>query len=130
MYTWSYFENWAGCQDCIFSHGQRTERDEAFYASVAAAASHSLCAFLSMSGAPTMGATTIRDQAPSSTSINPYCTPSGRQGPGVITGNAAGATATTIAGESGTRESLSASGAETGSQFPFDQRWWKSGTEQ
>lgn len=127
----SYFAEWAGCQDCLFFHGQRTERDEAFYKAVVSAASHSLCDFLSSSSAPstspapapaapttdfpaiftsveatmthpTTGATVSSDQAPSSTAVSLYFTLSGSQGPGPITGSAATATATTTKGSSAT----------------------------
>lgn len=135
MCTGSFFEDWTGCQDCLFYHGQRTERDEAFYASIAAVASHSLCDFLSTSDAPspttdfagyfseaglsatppTTGATTTSDQAPSSTAVSLYFTLSGTQGAGAITGSAAEATATTTAGPSGIGSS-SASNSGSGSQ--------------
>ncbi|KAJ9156071.1 hypothetical protein NKR23_g1311 [Pleurostoma richardsiae] len=110
----SYFADWDGCQACLELHGQRSERDEAFFRSVASAASHSLCDFLTDSAAttptavfaslfvtaedtavqPTTGATVSSDAAPSSTAVSLYFTPSGVQGPGAITGEAATATAT------------------------------------
>lgn len=134
MCTGSFFEDWTGCQDCLFYHGQRTERDEAFYASVVAVASHSLCDFLSSSGAPTpttdfagyfseagvsatqptTGATISSDQAPSSTAVSLYFTLSGSQGAGAITGSLAEATATTTAGALVTGTS-STSGGGSGS---------------
>lgn len=100
----SYFQDWQGCQDCLYFHGLRTERDEAFYESVMGIASHSLCDFYAgVSGAaqptapfaslyssaaatvaqPTTGATISSDQAPSETAVSLYFTPSGNQGPGV-----------------------------------------------
>lgn len=134
MCTGSFFEDWTGCQDCLSYHGQRTERDEAFYASVVAIASHSLCDFLSSSGAPTpttdfagyfseagvsatqptTGATISSDQAPSSTAVSLYFTLSGSQGAGVITGSLAEATATTTMKASATGTS-STGGSGSGS---------------
>lgn len=119
----SYFDDWAGCQACLFYHGGRTERDEAFYLSVVSVASSSLCGFLSATGdasapttdfaaifsavaatlaQPTTGATVSSDQAPSSTAVSLYFTLSESQGPGAITGSAATATATTTDGSSAT----------------------------
>lgn len=139
MCTGSYFSEWAACQDCLFLHGIRTGRGEAFFKSVEAVASHSLCDFLSSSGAatptaafadvfsavaltlsqPTTGATVSSDQAVSQTAVSLYYTASGSQGPGQITGAAATATATgstTVAAstsEASTTSKASGSGTST-----------------
>ncbi|KUI61776.1 hypothetical protein VP1G_08911 [Cytospora mali] len=133
----SYFSEWTGCQDCLYFHGQRTEREEAFYESVVSAASHSLCDFLTSSDAgaatpttdfaaifsaveatmtqPTTGGTVSNDQAPGKTAVSLYYTFSGSQGPGAITGSAAEATATaTTAASSVTSEASSGSSSSKG----------------
>lgn len=139
----SYFAEWVGCQDCLFFHGQRTERDQAYYDSVVSAASHSLCDFLATSASatatvaasapttdfaaifssveatmtqPTTGATVSSDLAPSSTAVSLYFTLSGNQGPGAITGSAATATATTTKGsesESGSASSVASKSSQS-----------------
>lgn len=140
----SYFDDWAGCQACLLYHGGRSERDEAFYRSVVDVASSSLCGFLDATGTagttaaaaaatpttdfaaifsavaatlapPTTGATVSSDQAPSSTAVSLYFTPSESQGPGAITGSAATATGTaaTTARDSSASESGSEEAATT-----------------
>ncbi|CAK7221740.1 hypothetical protein SCUCBS95973_004602 [Sporothrix curviconia] len=42
----SYFSEWNACRRCLSVHGQLSDRDFAFYESVASAASTSLCGFL------------------------------------------------------------------------------------
>ncbi len=42
----SYFPEWNACRECLFLHGQLSERDLAFYQSIATTASSRLCGFL------------------------------------------------------------------------------------
>jgi hypothetical protein len=120
----SYFSDWIGCQDCLFFHGLRSQRDVAFYESVMTAASSSLCGaatppaawqavFSSVANtftSPTTGATVSTDQAVSQTAVSLYWTASGAQGPGAITGSATLATA-----NSSTKTVVSTSATTSGS---------------
>lgn len=123
MCTSSYFEDWTGCQDCLYFHGLRTQNDEAFYNSVASVASQSLCDYLSSTAAatpttdyagyfsavaltlspPTTGATISSDQAPSNTAVSLYFTLTGQQG--IVSSATAtfslGSAASTVASTSG-----------------------------
>ncbi|PSR87325.1 hypothetical protein BD289DRAFT_432528 [Coniella lustricola] len=129
MCTSSYFNDWTGCQDCLYYHGQRTERDEAFYNSVASVASQSLCDYLSSTAAPTpttdfagyfsviaatlppptTGATISSDQAPSATAVSLYFTETGHQGLAVT------ASATTASGSTNTEASTSSTSSSNSS---------------
>jgi len=98
----SFFEEWAGCQNCLQVHGFRSWQEVAFYSSVLSAASEALC-----TGTPTApfrslfaqaeatlmpvttGATEKSDQFPGKTDIGLYYTPTGTQGTGEVTGPAA-----------------------------------------
>lgn len=121
----SYFSEWNACRRCLSVHGQLSDRDLAFFESVATAASTSLCGFLTSGGgnptttptaifrdlftsaqahltSPTGAAATAAsslgaDTAPSDTDIGVYFTASGPEGPGSITGSATAATATGLA---------------------------------
>ncbi|KAL1899866.1 hypothetical protein Sste5346_002732 [Sporothrix stenoceras] len=121
----SYFPEWNACRRCLSVHGQLSDRDLAFFESVATAASTSLCGFLtSGNGNPTTTPTAIFrdlftsaqarltsptgaaataasslgiDAAPSNTDVGLYFTQSGPEGPGSITGSATAATATGLA---------------------------------
>jgi hypothetical protein len=108
----SFFTEWPSCQACLLLHGLRSERDVARYDSLLSAASSSFCdpaatptavfaeVFSSLDGpgfpVPTTGATVSSDRAPGETAVSLYYTASGSQGPGRITGAAAGATATRL----------------------------------
>lgn len=106
----SYFSDYLGCQQCLVYHGARSERDNAHWASVLAVASSALCTgtptasfpkiFESAGAAvfgPTTGATVSSDAKSGETAISLYFTAKGSQGPGPITGSAAGATGTASA---------------------------------
>ncbi|CAK7220469.1 hypothetical protein SBRCBS47491_004199 [Sporothrix bragantina] len=122
----SYFPEWNACRRCLSVHGQLSDRDLAFYESIASAASTSLCGFLAggANGQPTTTPTAIfkdlftsaqarltsptgaaetaastlgSDVAPSNTDVGVYFTASGPEGPGSITGSATAATATGLA---------------------------------
>ncbi|KAK0635557.1 hypothetical protein B0T17DRAFT_612403 [Bombardia bombarda] len=125
MCTGSFFTEWPFCLACLYLHGQRSQRDVAFYSSVLAAASTALCdvptpsatfaaVFTSAQAAiayPTVGSTATSDRAPGQSAVSLYYTASGSQGPGRITGEATTATAT---GERPTPSSSSGgSAAET-----------------
>lgn len=106
----SYFAEWPACQNCLFYHGLRTEREVAQYDGILSAASSSFCgaatpsatfaavfsAIQSTFPVPTTGGTVSSDRAPSQTAVSLYYTASGSQGPGAITGSAATATATRL----------------------------------
>ena len=106
----SYFSDYVACQNCLYVHGLRSQRDNAYWDEVISAASHALC-----SGTPTAvfksifasvqtntvlapfvttGNTQSSDQYPGNTAVSLYYTGTVSQGPGVITGAAASATAT------------------------------------
>ncbi|OIW31576.1 hypothetical protein CONLIGDRAFT_571340 [Coniochaeta ligniaria NRRL 30616] len=132
----SYFSEWPACQNCLFYHGLRTERDVAQYDGILSAASSAFCGaatpsttfaavFSSIQSSfpvPTTGGTVSSDRGPSQTAVSLYYTASGSQGPGAITGSAATATATRLitapvsSGTTGGSGSGSGSGAGTGSQ--------------
>ncbi|KAK2065459.1 hypothetical protein LY76DRAFT_600181 [Colletotrichum caudatum] len=101
----SFFAEKLACEQCLFFHGLRSERDLAYYRGILSSASNALCtgtptaAFaivysnIEVAATPvTTGATAKSDQAPSNTAISLYYTASGPQGPGSITGAAASAT--------------------------------------
>lgn len=135
----SYFQDWQGCQDCLYFHGFRSERDEAFYESVKSIASQSLCGYLSGSvfseptavwaslfssvaatlSQLTTGATVLSDQAPSQTAVSLYFTASGTQGPGATPsvfpgGSSSSKTSQTTSGKSSS-SSKTAMGTASGS---------------
>ncbi|KAK3403050.1 hypothetical protein B0T20DRAFT_14213 [Sordaria brevicollis] len=104
----SFFTEWPLCQNCLFVHGLRSERDVDRYLSVLASASSVLCEAEATPSAifrdifqsvdyevpvPTTGATGKSDQAVSKTDVSYYMT-TVSQGPGKITGSALSATAT------------------------------------
>lgn len=102
MCNGSFFPEWLGCQECLFVHGLRDERESAFYGAVLSGASERLC-----TGTPavpfrslfaeveataervTAGATTKVDRYPGNSDVGLYYTPSGKQGMGPVTGSAA-----------------------------------------
>jgi hypothetical protein len=108
----SYFAEWTACRQCLFLHGRLSERDLAFYKSIATVASTALCGFLSSPetarptaifrdlftsaeaaiASPTTGAVVPTDQARGNDDVALYFTPSGSPGPGPITGSATAAT--------------------------------------
>ncbi|KAJ4402249.1 hypothetical protein N0V85_005340 [Neurospora sp. IMI 360204] len=104
----SFFAEWPFCQQCLYVHGLRSERDVKRYIEVLSSASSILCGaptptevfakiFTSVDyevPEPTDGATVSRDQAVSKTDISYYMTTTISQGPGKITGSALSATAT------------------------------------
>ncbi|TLS23103.1 uncharacterized protein PpBr36_05906 [Pyricularia pennisetigena] len=124
----SYFSDWLGCQSCLRAAGERSERDNARYASVMSAASSSLCGsgavtksyeeiFSSMddSAAPvTTGATTSSDRLSGATQVSNYFTVTGTQGAGVITGSATAATNMPVETETRGATSSSRTSATTG----------------
>lgn len=95
----SFFEDWNGCQDCLYIHGLRTFRESEYYWSIKSVASEKLC-----TGTPTLnfqaifksvhdasivpkvteGPTTLRDQYPSNSAVSVYFTAHSTQGPGKI----------------------------------------------
>ncbi|KAK8088111.1 collagen-like protein mcl1 protein [Apiospora hydei] len=102
----SYFSDYLGCQRCLVLHGARSERDDAYWASVLAVASSALCTgtptasfpkIFESAGAsvvgPTTGGTASSDAKSGETAVSLYYTAKGSQGPGSITGSATGATA-------------------------------------
>lgn len=105
----SYFSEWPACQNCLYYHGLRNQREIEQYDSILTAASSTFCGaatptttfaavFASIQATfpvPATGATVMSDRAPSSTAVSLYYTATGSQGPGPITGSAAEATATT-----------------------------------
>ncbi|KAK8055392.1 hypothetical protein PG993_000619 [Apiospora rasikravindrae] len=132
----SYFSDYLGCQRCLVLHGARSERDDAYWASVLAVASSALCTgtptasfqkIFESAGAsvvgPTTGGTASSDAKSGETAASLYFTAKGSQGPGSITGSATGATATATstpketgswtAGASAKTTSGSSSGSES-----------------
>ncbi|KAK6864037.1 collagen-like protein mcl1 protein [Apiospora arundinis] len=116
----SYFRDYLGCQKCLLLHGARSERDNVYWGSVLAVASNALCTgtptasfqkIFESAGAsvvgPTTGGTVSSDAKSGETAVSLYYTEKGSQGPGPITGSAAGATATGSATpkETGSRSS-------------------------
>lgn len=101
MCNGSFFPEWLGCQECLFVHGLRNERETAFYANVLSEASERLC-----TGTPTVpfrslfaeveataervttGATTSVDMYPGNPDVGLYYTQAGPRGMGTITGPA------------------------------------------
>lgn len=104
----SFFTEWPFCQQCLFVHGLRSERDAKRYVEVLSSVSSDLCGaatptaifrdiFSSVAYVvpePTDGATVSSDKAVSKTDISYYMTATISQGPGKITGSALSATAT------------------------------------
>lgn len=104
----SFFAEWPLCQNCLFVHGLRSERDVKRYVEVLSSASSELCGAATPTAifrdifstldyavaAPTDGATVSSDRAVSKTDISYYMTTTISQGPGKITGSALSATAT------------------------------------
>ena len=104
----SFFAEWPFCQNCLFVHGLRSERDVKRYVEVLSSASSELCGaatptaifrdiFSTLDYAvpqPTDGATVSSDKAVSKTDISYYMTTTIAQGPGKITGSALSATVT------------------------------------
>lgn len=105
----SFFIEWPLCQNCLFVHGLRSERDVDRYLNVLASVSSVLCETEATPTAifrdifqsvdyevpvPTTGATGKSDQAVSKTDVSYYMTTTVSQGPGKITGSALSATAT------------------------------------
>jgi hypothetical protein len=104
----SFFAEWPACQNCLFYHGLRNEREVAQYDGILSAVSSSFCGTATPTAVfasifktiqssfpvPSTGGTVSSDMAPSSTAVSLYYTASVSQGPGAITGSAAGATAT------------------------------------
>lgn len=102
MCNGSFFPEWLGCQECLFLHGLRDERESAFYGAVLSGASERLC-----TGTPTVpfrslfaeveataervtaGETAKVDQYPGDSDVGLYYTSSGPQGVGTVTGPAA-----------------------------------------
>jgi hypothetical protein len=102
----SYFSEWPFCQQCLYFHGLRSQRDLAQYESILTVASSSFCGAATPTDSfasyfatveatavvPTTGSTVSSDQAVSQTAVSLYFTASGSQGPGAITGAATAAT--------------------------------------
>ncbi|KAK1750610.1 hypothetical protein QBC47DRAFT_278120, partial [Echria macrotheca] len=107
MCTGSFFTEWPFCLKCLYIHGLRSERDVAYYQSILSTASQAFCdvptptaqfatIFDSMQyvvPTPTTGDTISSDMAPGETAVSLYFTATTVQGPGMITGDATGATA-------------------------------------
>lgn len=102
MCNGSFFPEWVGCQECLFIHGLRSERETVFYANVLSEASESLChgtpsvPFRSLfadveatAERVTTGATTSVDLYPGNSDVGLYYTRTGPRGMGTITGSAA-----------------------------------------
>lgn len=120
---------WPACQDCLYFHGLRTEREVAQYDGILSAASSSFCGaatptttfaavFASIQATfpvPSTGGTISSDQAPSSTAVSLYYTATGSQGPGPITGSATEATATTTTSVAAPTTSGTTGGSGSGS---------------
>ncbi|EAA31457.1 hypothetical protein GE21DRAFT_7861 [Neurospora crassa] len=105
----SFFTEWPFCQQCLYVHGLRSERDVKRYTEVLSSVEAILCnaratptaifadIFTSVAyqvPEPTDGATISSDQAVSKTDVSYYMTTTISQGPGKITGSALSATAT------------------------------------
>jgi hypothetical protein len=101
----SFFTDWIGCLNCNYVHGARSEQDADAYKRIITSASHALCtgtptasfgaifSSVNNNGIVGVGSTDMSDQYPSETAIDLYYTPTGVQGPGIITGSPTGATA-------------------------------------
>lgn len=127
MCSGSYFSDWIGCLNCDFVHGGRSPAVTSAFHTILSSASNELC-----TGTPTASfqdifqslqynvaangtATEVTDLFPSRTDVSLYFTPTGVQGPGVITGSATGATKvvsslTTSSGTGGSGSSVSGGG--------------------
>ncbi|PKS07603.1 hypothetical protein jhhlp_006209 [Lomentospora prolificans] len=130
----SFFSEWHACQECLFIHGLRSERENIFYSNVLASASDQLCAgtptapFRSLfaqvestASRVTTGATIKTDLYPGNSDIGLYYTPSGPQGLGKVTGAAAtvslaGGLATAGPITTATPDATPASGQRQGSE--------------
>ena len=125
----SFFTEWPLCQNCLFVHGLRSERDVDRYLEVLSSASSILCDAKATPTAifadifssvnyevpePTTGATVSKDQAVSKTDESYYMTTTYSQGPGKITGSALSATASVTAPLSPVSSSTSVGGDDDG----------------
>lgn len=97
----SFFQDWFGCQNCLYAHGLRSERDLNYWSNVAEVVSTELCTGTptadfpvlfnsvikdpSRVPYPTTGATDSSDYWPSLTAVSLYYTPTVTQGPASIT---------------------------------------------
>lgn len=144
MCVGSFFPEWPSCLQCLYIHGLRSQRDVIFYREVLSAASTALCQaptptaefkhiLESVQGvipSPTTGETLVTDQAVGQPAVSLYYTAAAagsggiQYGPGRITGEATGATATglltasgpgvTLGGESGGEGIATTTGTGTG----------------
>ena len=110
MCNGSFFEDWSGCQQCLWAHGLRSGRDLNYWHGVARVVSTMLCGArptadfkglfaevqsdAGLAPYPTVGGTESRDHFPSQTAVSLYYEPTMSQGPGDITGEALSATKT------------------------------------
>lgn len=91
----SFFSDWAGCQQCLFAHGGRSQANLDTFNTVVQSASAALCTgtptadfaalYASAGGRVTpvtTGGTVSSDRFPSQTAVSLYFTPPGPQGPG------------------------------------------------
>lgn len=102
----SYFAEWLACRRCLEVHGILSPQNYSYYSTVLSSASEELC-----TGTPTAalaqlwtqvqagvpeptaaGDTTLTDISSGDAAVSLYYTPTGPQGPGVITGSATEAT--------------------------------------
>merc|ERR1712093_661277 len=121
----SFFQDWLGCLNCNYVHGARSPQIVDSFNTIITSASNALCtgtptasfaaifSSLSNAAAPTGTDTAVSDQFPSQTAISLYYTPSGSQGVGAITAEAATATTSSRAGTS-TEATSSPPGTGTG----------------
>ncbi|KAI1142483.1 hypothetical protein F5Y05DRAFT_227882 [Hypoxylon sp. FL0543] len=102
----SYFAEYMGCVACVLYHGRISEQNYAYTSELLSSASDRLCTgtptapFATLLSSvqdsatpPTTGDTAKVDHKSGDPAVSLYYTPSGPQGPGVITGSATAATA-------------------------------------